>query len=261
MRCLLGVCIVVSCSAFAKDPFEDFHKWGDLTQDPNHQERSDEFFYGDVELGFIVTTGNTNSSSTKFKANLYQDLDKWRNQAKFDSLLKRDTSADQNNKITAARTYISLQGNYRLGEKNSSLFLFGDYEYDRFSGVENQATFVSGYGNRLFKGRKDKVDFDIGPGVNYQQSAQKETELGYVMRVALQWERTVSERTRFNQNFSAEQSLSGLNSRLKSETALVSQINGALSLKFSYLYRYNTEPEVNKSRFDAETSATFVYRF
>ena len=87
------------------------------------------------------------------------------------------------------------------------------------------------------------------------------TKTGYLLRIALQWERTVSKRTRFNQDVSIEQSLSGLNSRLKSETSLISQVMGNVSLKFAYLYRYNSKPEDDKLKYDSELSATLVYSF
>jgi putative salt-induced outer membrane protein YdiY len=121
----------------------------------------------------------------------------------------------------------------------------------------------------LYQGVKNQVDFDIGPGL-YRSVAQDDAELedeqdktktGYLLRLALQWERTVSTRTRFNQDLSIEQSLSGLNSRLKSETSLISQVMGAISLKFTYLYRYNSKPEDDKLKFDSELSATLVYSF
>ena len=118
------------------------------------------------------------------------------------------------------------------------------------------------------KSTKNKVDIDIGPGL-YRSVADEDSDVsedeidktGYLVRVAMQWERLVSKRTRFNQDVSIEQSLSGLNSRLKSETALISQVIGAVSLKFTYMYRYNSKPEDDKLKFDSELSATLVYSF
>lgn len=94
-----------------------------------------------------------------------------------------------------------------------------------------------------------------------KKNTDNSSQSGFLIRIALQWERLISSRSRFNQAISYEQSLSGLSSRLKSETALVSRVNGALSVKFSYLYRYNSKPEVDKLSFDSETSATLVFNF
>ncbi|WP_105264461.1 DUF481 domain-containing protein [Pseudoalteromonas sp. T1lg76] len=268
---LLGCC---SLSCWAVDPFEDFHEYGQLTDAEIHEIHQGEMFYGDAEFGFIVTRGNTDSTSFKLRANVYQDFTHWRNQFKFDSLYRRDVDSETGEEtISAQRFFVSGQSNYKVGSEDASLFLYGDYEDDEFSGLDFKATVATGYGNRLYRGVKNTVDFDIGPGLYVSKVDLDEAEgeeeaeqndgdvTGYLLRLALQWERKVSKRTRFNQFISAEQSLSGLNSRLKSETSLISQIMGQLSLKFAYLYRYNSKPETLKHTYDSELSATFVYSF
>ncbi|MFY8272980.1 DUF481 domain-containing protein [Pseudoalteromonas sp. SSDWG2] len=265
---LIVGCWSVSC--WAVDPFEDFHEYGQLTDAEIHEIHKGEMFYGDAEFGFIVTSGNTDSTSFKLRGNVYQDFEHWRNQFKFDSLYRRDVDSETGEStVSAQRFFASAQSNYKVGSKDASLFLYADYEDDEFSGLEYKTTVATGYGNRLYRGVKNTVDFDIGPGLYHSRSQKNEATpevagenvTGYLLRLALQWERKVSKRTRFNQFVSAEQSLSGHNSRLKSETSLISQIMGQLSLKFAYLYRYNSKPESDKRSYDAELSATFVYSF
>ncbi len=255
------VCCLAVFSQFsnAEDIFEDFHKYAEATLVKDEHARE---FYGDVEVGLIVSTGNTNASSAKLKSNLYYNVKEWRNQFKFDSLFKKDSLDDSNEDVTTAnRVFVSGQGNYLLNDDASSFFIYSDLEFDKFSGFDSKASFASGYGNRLFTGRKNTVDIDVGPGVSYSRTEEGQTETGFLLRLALEWHRTVSKRTRFTQELSLEKSLSGLTSRLKSETALISQINNALALKFSYLYRYNSTPEDGKRAYDSETSATLVYSF
>lgn len=267
-RTILVAMLVCSWQAFAVDPFEDFHEYGQLSEEEIHKIHKGELLYGDMEFGFMVNRGNTNSTSFKLKGNLYQDFEKWRNQFKLDTLYKRDRNDETGEEdVSADRIFISGQGNYKLNVKNESFFVYGDYERDKFSGLEFKSTLATGYGNRLYQGSKNKVDIDVGPGL-YRSVADKEsttldaeTKTGYLLRLALQWERTVSARTRFNQDVSYEQSLSGLNSRIKSETSLISKIMGDVSLKFTYLYRYNSKPEEDKLKSDSELSATFVYSF
>jgi putative salt-induced outer membrane protein len=255
--------------SWAVDPFENFHEYGQLSEEEIHQLHKGDLFYGDTEFGFIVSRGNIDSTSFKLKGNLYQDFEKWRNQFKIDSLYKRDYNDEtEQTDVTANRVFISAQGNYKVGVKNSSFFIYGDYEEDELSGLAFKSTIATGYGARVYQGVKNKVDIDIGPGL-YRSVADDESEVsedeknktGYLVRVAMQWERLVSKRTRFNQDVSIEQSLSGLNSRLKSETALISQVIGAVSLKFAYMYRYNSKPEDDNLKYDSELSATLVYSF
>tara|TARA_Y100000782_G_scaffold99652_1_gene114079 strand:- start:1032 stop:1874 length:843 start_codon:yes stop_codon:yes gene_type:complete len=267
-RALLVAFMLASWQVAAVDPFEDFHEYGQLSEEEIHKIHKGEMLYGDMEFGFMISSGNTDSTSFKYKGNLYQDFEKWRNQFKIDTLYKRDRNDETgDDEVSADRIFISAQGNYKLNVKNESFFIYADYEEDEFSGLEFKSTVATGYGNRIYQGSKNKVDIDVGPGL-YRSVADEdmateedETKTGYLLRLALQWERTVSARTRFNQDVSYEQSMSGLNSRLKSETSLISKIMGDVSLKFTYMYRYNSKPEEDKLKYDSELSATFVYSF
>ncbi|WP_342366016.1 DUF481 domain-containing protein [Pseudoalteromonas sp. S16_S37] len=266
--CLFSLLLAVK--SYASDPLKDFHKYGELSDEEIHQKHQGDLLYGDVEFGLIANNGNKNSTAFKLKSNIYQDFTQWRNQFKLDALYREDDANDNGqHEVSASKYFVSAQGNYKVGQDNESFFLYADYLDDKFSGKEYTTTVALGYGNRLFEGRKDTVDFDIGPGL-YLSKTDGETELpigesrlkqGQLVRIALQWERNISKRTRFNQDVSMEISLSGLNDRLISETAIVSQVLGGVSLKVSYSYRYNSQPEENKLKADTELGATFVYSF
>ncbi|TQF73104.1 DUF481 domain-containing protein [Pseudoalteromonas luteoviolacea] len=263
---LLGVCMRV----YAVDPFEDFHKYGELSEEEIHELHKGEFLYGDIEFGFIANSGNTKNSSFKLQSNLYQDFQHWRNQFKLDGHYADEENAETGvDDETASRYFLSAQTSYKFGVDNESFFLYGDYEVDEFNGREYTTTFALGYGNRLFEGRKNTVDFTVGPGISMYrvenetelEPGQKRVERGELLRLSLQWERNVSKRTRFNQDFSYAQSVSGLGGRGFSETSLISQVIEGLSLKVSYTYRYNSQPEEDKRKVDTELGVTFVYSF
>ncbi|WP_440055704.1 DUF481 domain-containing protein [Pseudoalteromonas sp. T1lg65] len=260
----------VSTKASATDPFEDFHSYGDLPDDEIHQQHQGELLYGDVEFGLSLHQGNTKNTSFKLKSNLYQDLTHWRNQFKFDGLYRREKNTDTGDEdVSAARYFTSGQANYKLGDEKASFFVYGDFEKDRFNGKEYTATFALGYGNRVFEGRKNTVDIDIGPGFSVSKiddeevlaEGEERTQTGSLVRFAMQWQRIVSKRTRFNQDVSYERSLSGLNSRLFAESSLVTQVIGGVALKFGFTYRYNSKPEADKEKVDTELGATLVYSF
>ncbi|CAH9059654.1 hypothetical protein PSECIP111951_02114 [Pseudoalteromonas holothuriae] len=268
VACALSMLLAKKC--YASDPLEDFYKYGELSDAEIHQKHQGDLLYGDVEFGLTASNGNKESTAFKLKSNVYQDFAKWRNHFKLDALYREESDNDTGqNEVSASRYFVSGQGNYKVGQDNASLFLYGDYLNDKFSGKDYTTTAALGYGNRLYEGLKNTIDFDIGPGL-YLSKTDKETELaqgkprlkqGQLMRIALQWERNISKRTRFNQDVSMEVSLSGLNDRLISETALVSQVLGGVSLKMSYVYRYNSQPEEDKLKVDTELGATLVYSF
>ncbi|CAM4157486.1 DUF481 domain-containing protein [Pseudoalteromonas byunsanensis] len=255
---------------FSADPFEDFHQYGEVSDDEIHKLHVGDLLYGDVEFGLIANKGNSQNTAFKLKSNVYQDFTLWRNQFKIDALYREDTDSDTgHNEVTASRYFVAAQGNYKVGQDNESFFIYGDYSNDKFSGKDYTTTVAIGYGNRLFEGRKNTVDFDIGPGLYLSRTDEKTTlakgqsrlQQGHLLRLALQWERSISKRTRFNHDMSMEISLSGLNDRMVSETAIVSQVLGGVSLKVSYTYRYNSQPEEGKLKTDTELGATLVYSF
>ncbi|MBQ4851061.1 DUF481 domain-containing protein [Pseudoalteromonas sp. MMG012] len=269
---LAGYAYLTACSfqSWAVDPFEEFHQYGELSDEEIHKLHQGEVLYGDIEFGLIANKGNTRSTAFKLKSNVYQDFKNWRNHFKLDGLYKEETDSDTDKSdVSASRYYISAQGNYKIGRDNESLFIYGDYNNDKFNGKAYTGTVALGYGNRIFQGTKNTVDFDIGPGLYLSKTAHDvvlepdvdRTQHGQLLRVSLQWERTVSKQTRFNHDLSIEKSLSGLNSRVFSETALVSQVMGGVSLKVSYTYRYNSQPEENKQKVDTELGVTLVYSF
>jgi putative salt-induced outer membrane protein YdiY len=246
----------------ASDPFENFAIYGETPKDDRYEQNKNKLLFGDLGLGFLVTTGNTNTASIKFNTHLMQEINSWRNQLNLDVLTRKELTSDSELESTSASRYFtSLQSNYLLQDQFSSLFVYGDFESDKFNGIDKQLSLVTGYGWRFYETGKDSIDLDIGPGINYQTTAEGSSQLGYVFRLALDGVLHINERSRFNQVMSIEHSLSSLNSRFKSETSIVSQINGRLGLRLSYLYRYNTKPEVNKRDYDSETSATFVFSF
>jgi len=270
VRKYLITLLCVSAYSYAGDPFEDFHEYGDLSEAEIHQQHQGELLYGDTEFGLSLSQGNTESTSFKLKSNLYQDFSVWRNHFKLDGLYRQEAnSSSHENDVTASRVFVSAQGNYKLEDKKASFFIYSDYERDKFSGLDYKSTVATGYGNRFYKGTKNTVDFDIGPGLYMSRTrddieleeGDERSQIGYLLRIALQWERLVSSRTRFNQDLSVEQSLSGLNSRLKSETALISQVLGGISMKASYTYRYNSQPVEGKESKDSELGVTLVYSF
>ena len=124
-RALLVAFMLTSWQVAAVDPFEDFHEYGQLSEEEIHKIHKGEMLYGDMEFGFMISSGNTHSTSFKYKGNLYQDFEKWRNQFKIDTLYKRDRNDETgDDEVSADRIFISGQGNYKLNVKNESFFIY-----------------------------------------------------------------------------------------------------------------------------------------
>ncbi|WP_189620504.1 DUF481 domain-containing protein, partial [Psychrosphaera saromensis] len=89
-----------------------------------------------AELGALITTGNTESSSLFTKISAAHNINNWKNKYTFNTLMKEDdvTDAEGNKESqrTADQYSLTAQGDYLLGEY-SSAFIFGSYKNTKFS--------------------------------------------------------------------------------------------------------------------------------
>lgn len=220
----------------------------------------------EVEIGLLIRTGNTESESWKGKLNLEREVRMWRHQGEFDYYREETENLDGNSVVDANRIFASAQTNRKFGENsNSSLFIYGSYEDDRFSSYKYQSTLAAGYGNRYTWAEDLYADFEIGPGYSYSKRRDNdETEGEMIARLAGQVNWNISDTSRFSQSLSTE--VGGDNIRTRAVSTLTANINSALALRVSLTLNHNdTVYEQNDGRIpdklDTETAVTVVYSF
>lgn len=213
---------------------------------------------GDVELGYVNTTGNTEESSMKSKADITREKEAWRFTIFYDSL---NTKSD--GERTAERYYYSNRLAYAYNEHDYS-FVFASYDDDRFSGFDYQATASIGYGRRIYNEESLKWDVEVGPGYRYSKYDDTDPTTEGVSEEAilrmftkLDWE--ITDATTFSQSLSVE--AGDDNTISKSITSLKTEIIGSLSLKLSYTVKYTDEVPADRSHADEETAVTLAYSF
>ncbi|WP_017444561.1 DUF481 domain-containing protein [Gayadomonas joobiniege] len=225
---------------------------------------------GEVELGIIATSGNTETTSIKGKVSITHDMENWRNQYQLDALYKKDEIQTEINgqtvdqeQTTAQRVFASAQGDYKLNTEHSALFIYGSYEDDRFSGYNYQSTIAAGYSDQLFENDASFLKYSVGPGYTFNELEKTgETNEAVVMRLAAEYQYKLSENAKFTQLLSTEAAFdSDENTRTKSETAVSAKLMGNLSLKAAYTMTHNSEVAEDKENLDTTTSITLVYLF
>lgn len=220
-------------------------------------------FTMDGEFGFIMTTGNTETTSVKGKLSAHQELDQWSNDYLIDVLYKKDevavSATEVENQTTAQKWFASGQGNYKLENPDHRLFVFGSYEDNRFSSYDYQSTAAVGWNQRLWETETSKLEYSIGPGYSYAKTKAGEKENGLIVRGALDYEWKVSDTATFKQVISTE--VGSDNTKSKSETSLSAKINGSLAMKISLTLDHNSDVDSNKENLDTQTAVTLVYTF
>lgn len=230
-----------------------------------------------VDLGAILTTGNTESTTLKGKINVKHDLNSWRNQFILESLYKEDeiTNAldgSSESQTTAQKFFLSGQADLKLDDKYKGFFLYGSYEKDRFSGYNYQSTIALGYSDRLFDTSKSHLNYSIGPGIALAQEDEFRDVNGdlvdgektdtIIVRLSADFLYKFSERTRFTQTFSTDFSSDGdKNTKTKAESAISTDISGSLAVKASFAITQNSVVPEGIEKSDTETVFSLVYKF
>ncbi len=206
-----------------------------------------------IELGFVQTTGNTETESLNFRFAIDNKRQNWEHSLKLASVKNSDNMG-----TTAERYFIALKSEYKL---NMFSYLFGrvQYEDDRFSGYNYQASEVVGYGRKLLNKENIKFNTEIGIGIrqNSFESGLMQTENIVVIAGDLGW--TISESALLKEDLTID--IGEYRTISKSVTGLQTKINSSLSSKISYTVRHASEVPTGTKKTDTELAITLVYTF
>ncbi|MGO3738211.1 MAG: DUF481 domain-containing protein [Marinomonas foliarum] len=217
----------------------------------------------ELELGLISITGNTESSALRTKATIKQDFKEWKAKYQGDFLYKRSKNeGESETKTTAHKTFLSAQSDYKLSEENSSVFVYGSYTDDRFSGYEYQNTISVGYSGRIFEDESSFLDYSAGPGYSFSQTDEGEEDKIAIVHVELQYKYEINPNVTFQQGISTDAALeSNKNSTSKSETSVRVKLIGNLHMKAVYSLTHNSIALEDKKKTDGTASVIFSYTF
>lgn len=226
-------------------------------------EEAQKEFKLDGELGLILTTGNTDTSSLKGRLSSHHELESWSNDYVLEALYKQDevetATGEEETQTTAQKFFISGQANYKLTDPNNRLFGFASYEDDRFSSFDFQATLAAGWNSKLWDDGETAFSYSVGPGYSFADTTEGEDVSGFIVRTAADFQWTISDTANFKQLLSSE--IGSDNTKSKSETSITAKLNGAMSMKFSVILNHNSNVEEGTEKLDTETAATLVYTF
>ncbi len=206
-----------------------------------------------AELGFVSTSGNTETETLNGKIEATKDGKTWRHEGEATALKSSDELG-----TTAEKYTLSAQSSYKLTEPN---FLFGNisYENDKFSGYQYRVTETIGYGRRVISDESMKLDLEIGPGARQSKLDNGDTESEGIVRGAAKFKWKISPTSKFSEVLTVE---AGEDVTVtKSVTSLSSKINSALSMKITFTYKNTSEVPVGVEETDTETAVTLVYSF
>jgi putative salt-induced outer membrane protein len=209
---------------------------------------------GDVELGLVVTDGNTQTQNINAKATAVNERARWKHELHGEAL---NTSNDGVG--TAERYLVTGQSNLKLTEFN---YLFGQvsYENDLYSGFDYRVSETVGYGRNLIHSPVVTLDTEVGAGARHSRvTATGDHQDEALGRVAAKLAWKVSGTTDFGQDVTADVGEKATITR--SVTSLKSQVAGNLATKLTFTVRNTTDTPPGVKDTDFETVVTLVYSF
>lgn len=205
-------------------------------------------------LGFVNTSGNTNTDSLTFKFDTAYEIEKWKHEAHLETL-----KASTDDVTTADRKLFTAQTNYKFRPQD---YFWGNFSYedDRFTGFDYQAILSLGYGRKLIDSEKHKLDFEIGPGYRkFKVIEPPQTDDEALLRTVGKYKWIISQYSEFTQdligNFGEDQT------EWRSITALRTSIHDNLALRLAYNVRYLDKVPAGNESYDRTTTITLDYTF
>lgn len=219
------------------------------------QEESDEDgpIEGAASLGYIATSGNTDSETVNAAFNLIYRQMLWSHEFELSAI-----SADTNGVVTAEAYTASYTGRREFGDR-SYLFTALDWQSDRFSAYDEQVSETVGYGRRLIETEAHALNGEIGLGARQAELRDGTEQDEGIVRGALDYTWTISETTDFSQGLVIESGSSNTSTEAVSE--LRARIIGDIALVLSYRVKSNSEVLPGTEKTDRYTAISLEYAF
>ena len=209
---------------------------------------------GSASLGYLSTSGNTESTNANASFEATWDLDgPWKHDW---TALAINARTDD---ITTAESYAAGYKAQRDFSEASYLFFSADWRQDRFSGYDQQVSEAIGYGRRLVDNERHMLALEGGAGAKQSDLITGEELDEAIVRGALDYLFTISENSEFSQKLLIEQG--DENRYTESTTSLKTSVVGNIALVFSYVIKSNSDVPVGIEKTDRFTSLSLEYAF
>ncbi len=234
----VGATLLITASAFAQSP-------------PAAVEESP--WSGAASLGYLSTSGNTETTSYSAKFGVGYAQDQWKN-----GFNLATNGASESDATTAESFQAGWKSEYSLTEYD---FIFGtvDWRKDRFSGVDQQLTEAIGYGRRLIDTPKHLLSVGLGVGHRSADLADGTSESGVIGRGNVNYSWIFSETAGFDQNIIVESGSD--NTYIESISAVRARLLGDFALVLSYTIKQNSDVPVGSEKTDRLSAISIEYAF
>jgi putative salt-induced outer membrane protein len=208
---------------------------------------------GKVYLGYLASSGNTETSSLNTGFEVSYATGKWAHK-----LEGKAINASENDVTTAESYDLGWKSERNFSEKD---FLFGQIwgRKNLFSGYETQVSEVLGYGRRIVDTDVHKLNGELGVGARQSDLIGGSSENETIFSAGFDYKWQFSDTANFTQTLAIE--YGDANTYMESVTAISAKLVGNLALVASYTMKKNTDvpPDIEKT--DTYTALSLEYLF
>ena len=208
---------------------------------------------GALSLGYLSTSGNTETTSYNTKFNVGYTVNDW------EHALSGSASGAIENEVTTAENYqLGWRSAYNFTEHD---FVFGtiDWRKDRFAGVTEQRSYALNYGRRVIDTPNHVLALGIGAGYRESDRADGTSSDNAIGRGSLLYNWTWTETSGFEQGLIVESGSD--NTYWESVSAIRTRLVGGFNLVLSYTLKNNSDVPVGTEKTDTQTAVSIEYKF
>ncbi|MGI9257287.1 MAG: DUF481 domain-containing protein [Gammaproteobacteria bacterium] len=215
--------------------------------------QDEEGFSGRVALGYLATSGNSESENFSTNFELGWNYAPWRH-----TLDGSAVRASANDVDTAEAYTLGWQSNYDFNERAYAFGLIA-WINDEFSGYEQQVRQAVGYGRRFIDTERHTLNGEIGGGARQADLRDGTSQDEAIVRLNADYTWTISETSTFGQSLAIETGSD--NTFTQAVTSLTADVFGGVALVVSYTIRNNSDVPVGLEKRDTFTAVSLEYSF
>ena len=217
------------------------------------QEEPEGPWSGKATLGYLATSGNTETSTLNTGVEVGYATGQWEHRARAAAI-----SASENKVSTAEAYNADWKSIWNITDAN---FVFGllDWRKDVFGAFDTQFSQSIGYGRRLIKTDQHLLNIEAGVGARQSETQDGISENEAIFRGGAYYKWLFSETAEFRQDVTVESG--SKNTYLESVSAISAKLAGNLALVASYTVKHNTDVPVLTEKTDTYTALSLEYAF
>lgn len=226
-----------------------------MAHDPEEEEEKTEGWTGSGELGYVQTSGNTDTSALNVALKFMYEKDNWRH-----TLGATALRSEKDGELDAERYTFGAQTDYKLSERS---YIFGAlrYDADKFAPYDPVSSISAGYGYTIIDNDAHHLLGEIGVGYRMQEEAVTGEDANEaILRGRVDYIWTISDSTKFANLFLVESGSD--NTFMQNDTSLSVAINDKFAVRAAFQWRHNTElPPGAVDDTDTQFTTNLVYNF